>query len=167
MLQALERLEALTSSTPREPRPEPDLILRIPYINESFTRRVSSSIKQLGINARVVTQAGKAVRSIISTPSKDEICECELCKADLNCTPRHYVYKAKCKKCGDLYIGAKMKAKFGTSGKSFSGDIAIDDISVKTCLITPLCNDKDFMCLTTPKFVNYTGIFLQKLDRCF
>ena len=109
MLQALERLEVLTSSTPREPRPEPDLILRIPYINESFTRRVNSSIKQPGINARVVTQAGKAVRSIISTPSKDEICECELCKADLNCTTRHYVYKAKCKKCGDLYIGASRR----------------------------------------------------------
>ena len=71
---------------------------------------------------------------------------------------------------GSAVINEHDAARFmfvGTSGKSFSGDIAIDDISVNTCLITPLCNDKDFMCLTTPKFVNSMGIFLQKLDRCF
>ena len=57
---------------------------------------------------------------------------------------------------GKAVINEQDAARFmfvGTRGKSFSGDIAIDDISVKTCLITPLCNDKDFMCLTTPKFV--------------
>ena len=57
---------------------------------------------------------------------------------------------------GSAVINEQDAARFmfvGTRGKSFSGDIAIDDISVKTCLITPLCNDKDFMCLTTPKLV--------------
>ena len=55
---------------------------------------------------------------------------------------------------GAAVINDQDAARFmfiGTRGKSFSGDIAIDDISVKTCLITPLCNDKDFMCLTIPK----------------
>ena len=42
----------------------------------------------------------------------------------------------------------------GTRGDGYYGDIAVDDISIKTCLITPLCNDKDFMCLETPKCIS-------------
>ena len=59
---------------------------------------------------------------------------------------------------GSAIINEQDAARFmfvGTRGVSFAGDIAIDDISVKTCLITPLCNDKDFMCLTTPKLVQF------------
>ena len=51
-------------------------------------------------------------------------------------------------------INAQDAARFmfvGTRGASYNGDIAVDDIAVKTCHITPLCNDKDFMCLTVPK----------------
>ena len=29
--------------------------------------------------------------------------------ADIDCSTRHYVYKAKCTKCGDLYVGASRR----------------------------------------------------------
>ena len=108
MLHALERLK--NDSAPREPRPDPDYILKIPYINEGFTRRASNTLRKLGINARVVTESGRSVRSLISgTPVKEKNCQCELCNADIDCTTRHYVYKARCTKCGDLYIGASRR----------------------------------------------------------
>ena len=105
MLQALEKKG---SNTTTKPRPNLDYILKIPYINEGFTRKVNTTIKKLGISARVVTQAGRSVRSLINSP-KEASCQCELCMADIDCSTRHYVYKAKCTKCGDLYVGASRR----------------------------------------------------------
>ena len=39
----------------------------------------------------------------------------------------------------------------GTRGATYNGDIAIDDVALRSCDITPLCDDKDFMCLDIPK----------------
>ena len=49
-----------------------------------------------------------AVRSLINSP-KEASCQCELCMADIDCSTRHYVYKAKCTKCGELYVGASRR----------------------------------------------------------
>lgn len=109
ILQAVDKMQ---SSSPNlassNPKPSPDYVLRIPYINEGFTRKVRSTIKSAGINARVVTQAGKSVRSLISEKTMNS-CDCTLCKSDLECSTSHFVYQADCNKCGKQYIGASRR----------------------------------------------------------
>ena len=57
------------------------------------------------INARIVTQAGRSVKSLLreSTKKKGEY---ELCKSANACSTSHFVYHADCNQCGDQYTGA-------------------------------------------------------------
>ncbi len=115
VLQALEQIEKSTTSPlsggnqdTTKSSASPDYVLKIPYINEAFTRKVSSTVRKAGINARIVTQAGRSVRSLIND-EKVNTCKCELCNAGIDCDTRHFVYQASCNKCGDQYIGASRR----------------------------------------------------------
>ena len=113
MLQAMEQMqkgctESSISQKPPTPSESPNYVLKIPYINEGFTRKVSSTVKKAGINARIVTQAGRSVKSLIREKTKNT-CECELCKSGNDCSTSHFVYQADCNQCGDQYIGASRR----------------------------------------------------------
>ena len=109
MLQAMEQMEKRDLTDSQKPTaPSPDYVLKIPYINEGFTRKVSSTVKKAGINARIVTQAGRSVKSLISEKTK-KTCNCELCKSGNDCSTSHFVYQADCNTCGDQYIGASRR----------------------------------------------------------
>ena len=71
MLQAMEQMEKRDLTDSQKPTaPSSDYVLKIPYINEGFTRKVSSTVKKAGINARIVTQAGRSVKSLIGEKTK-------------------------------------------------------------------------------------------------
>ncbi len=115
VLQALEQIEKSTTSPlsggnqdTTKSSASPDYVLKIPYINEGFTRKVSATVKKTGINARIVTQAGRSVRSHINI-DKVNTCKCKLCNTGIDCATRHFVYQASCNKCGDQYIGASRR----------------------------------------------------------
>ena len=94
------------------PRPTPNLnkeysncfFLRIPYVNESFTRIIKKHAKASNLNIKVVVKAGINIKDkVTSNPSN---CNCLSCKNNFPCTARDMVYKAKCKHCNESYIGA-------------------------------------------------------------
>ena len=99
-------------------KPTYDHVLKLPYINEGFTRIVKKIIKKSEINARVVVTSGRDVKSLIK-PNKPKFCEspgCILCTNEIPCKSKNYVYKFTCNHCKDkndvkdkFYIGASRK----------------------------------------------------------
>ena len=91
MLQAMEQMqkkgyiESSISQMPIAPSESLDCFLKIPYINEGFSGKVSTTVKKAGTNAKIVTQAGRSVKSLISERTT-ETCECELCKPEKGCS---------------------------------------------------------------------------------
>ena len=65
-------------------------------------------MKETDINARIVTLPGKSIKSLINQKSSKS-CECTLCKNNLPCTQRNFIYSAQCRKCQELYIGASRR----------------------------------------------------------
>ena len=55
--------KVLTPSTPPVPKKQYDLIYKIPYVDEAFTRMVKKLLEEKKINARVVTVSGKTVET--------------------------------------------------------------------------------------------------------
>ena len=87
-----------------------DFVLKIPYINEEYTRKIKCIVKRSGIKARVVTTPGRSVRSLITDSSSlPNTCRCGLCINNIDCKTRHFVYKATCKICNESYIGASYR----------------------------------------------------------
>ena len=92
--------------------------MKLPYINEGFTRIVKKIIKKSEINARVVVTSGRDVKSLIK-PNKPKFCDspgCILCTNEIPCKAKNYVYKFTCNHCEDkngvkdkFYIGASRK----------------------------------------------------------
>ena len=77
-------------------------VLKIPYINEVFTRMVRKALKNADLNSvRVVTTAGMSVKSLIKVPKPQSCNEtnCELCAAGFYCQQKHNVYKLTCQHC--------------------------------------------------------------------
>ena len=95
---------------PSPPRPKNpyEYIISIPFIEEAFTRKVKKVMKEIDINARIVTLPGKSIRSLIHQKST-KTCKCTLCENNILCTQRNFVYSAQCKKCNELYIGASRR----------------------------------------------------------
>ena len=87
MLQAMEQMqkkgyiESSISQMPIAPSESLDYFLKFPYINEGFSGKVSTTVKKAGTNPKIVTQAGRSVKSLISERTQ-ETCECELCKSE-------------------------------------------------------------------------------------
>ena len=79
-------------------------VLKIPYVNEVVTRLVKKSIKDLGINARVVPVAGPSLKSYLKA-KKENYCSCSLCAEGLDCSEKHVIYEATCKLCNQSYRG--------------------------------------------------------------
>lgn len=65
-------------------------------------------MKATDINARIVTLPGKSIKSLINQKSSKS-CQCTLCKNNLPCTQRNFIYSAQCRKCQELYIGASRR----------------------------------------------------------
>ena len=80
-------------------------ILKLPYVSESFTRKMKSNIKALGIDAKVVIKPGRNLNSHIVTKYKKP-CDCSSCQFNIPCTTRNFIYQADCLHCGEEYIGA-------------------------------------------------------------
>ena len=80
-------------------------VIKLPYVTESFTRKMKSNIKALGINAKVVIKPGRNLKSHVASKYKKP-CECTSCKFNIPCTTRNYIYQADCLHCGEIYIGA-------------------------------------------------------------
>lgn len=90
---------------------EQSYVLKIPYISEVMTRKVKRALRTHGVNARVVTTPGTSVRNMIMKTHGQQItdCKCKLCTNNIDCTTRHFVYKAKCLICWKSYIGASYR----------------------------------------------------------
>ena len=96
---------------PRKPRKEKEkfeFVLKVPFINEKFTRIVKSYVKKSGFKARVVVECGISLKDLtrkkISTP-----CNCLSCNLGVPCSLRNFVYKANCQKCDEEYIGCSYR----------------------------------------------------------
>ena len=95
--------------------PAPHFILRVPYINEKYTRLFRKALKDSNINARLVVSSGKPLKSFLK-PKSSELCnelDCQYCTEDIPCTTHHYVYKFRCRLCTDEdveYVGASRRA---------------------------------------------------------
>ena len=90
----------------KEDKDKDTFILKVPYVSESYTRKMKSNIKGLGINAKVVVKPGRNLRSLVTTKNKSKICNCNSCLMNIPCTTRNFVYQADCIHCGEQYIGA-------------------------------------------------------------
>ena len=75
---------------------------------QKTTTSSCSTVKKAKTNAKVVTQARRSVKSLISEKTK-ETCECELCKSGEVCSTSLFVYRADSKQLGDQYIGASRR----------------------------------------------------------
>ena len=80
-------------------------LLKIPYVNESYTRKMKSNIRSLGINAKVIVTPGRNIESLVTTKPK-HICNCTSCQMNIPCNIKNYIYQADCLHCGEIYIGA-------------------------------------------------------------
>ena len=79
-------------------------LIRIPYMNEPFTRIVKKHVKKSKLNIKVVVKAAMSIkRKVTSSPSN---CKCQSCKNKFPCTSRDMVYQATCKFCKESYLGA-------------------------------------------------------------
>ena len=92
-------------------------VLKIPYVDEGFTRLVRKSLADSGLDAvRLVTTPGRSVRNLIQ-PTPNRTChsdDCDLCSNDIPCRTKHHVYSLKCKLCPEseeeqLYIGGSRR----------------------------------------------------------
>lgn len=81
-----------------------DFVIKVPYVSEAFTRIIRSSIRNLGISARVVPTSGRSIGTYIRDHGTNS-CECALCKQGMRCKERHVVYEAVCRICDYNYIG--------------------------------------------------------------
>ena len=85
-----------------------EYVLKIPYVNEAYTRMVKKDLKDLGINARVVPVAGPSLQSMIMQ-RQEPTCDCQLCKElegkNASCCEKHVIYEATCKLCRQTYRG--------------------------------------------------------------
>ncbi len=119
MLHALQNFETNNkdpdngTSNKHSKRRRHEYILKVPYKNECFTRKIKSTLKKIGINCMVVAEAGRSVKSFIKDQKTAVTCNCEICEAELTCATRHYVYQARCTTCGDSYIGASRRPLAG------------------------------------------------------
>ena len=89
----------------KEKKKEDTFLLRIPFVNESYTRKMKSSIKKLGMNVKVVVKPGLNLRSLLTT-RKEHLCTCISCEMNIPCNIRNYVYEAECLHCKETYLGA-------------------------------------------------------------
>ena len=101
---------------PPKPKNPYEFIISIPYIDEAFTRKVKTIIKNTHINARIVTLPGKSVKSLIRQNSSGS-CTCILCQNKTPCNKRNFVYSAQCKKCNELYVGASRRPSLERFGE--------------------------------------------------
>ena len=125
-----------------------DHILRVPYLNEGFTRIVKSMVKKSEINARIVVTPGKSIKSAIK-PHTSKFCtfnNCPLCINNMPCKTTHYVYKFTCNICTKneptkkppTYIGAsrrKMIKRLGAheaSVRRFNDSTSLGEHMIKT-----------------------------------
>ena len=112
--QILNELNKQKSSKSDKPKPNPQYVLKIPYIDEATTRIVKKLLKDAQIDARVVVTAGKELKSIIRE-SPTLTCQdinCILCKSNIPCKTSNYVYKFKFNNCPTSskdYIGCSRK----------------------------------------------------------
>lgn len=95
---------------------DPSHVIKIPFIDEGFTRLVRKSLIRAGLqDVRIVTTPGKSVKSLIkksTTQSCDEK-DCLLCQRDVPCGMKHHVYSLTCNLCEPseqaVYIGASRR----------------------------------------------------------
>ena len=102
---------------PPKQKKEHDYTIRLPYINEGFTRIVKRICKKADINTRVVTTPGTSIKSLIK-PKKSKICttpECIPCKNNIPCQDTHYIYKFTCNLCPKPSNNNKPNAYIGAS----------------------------------------------------
>ena len=97
-----------TTPSEAKPKKEYDFVLKVPYVSELFTRKVTESVRRSGINARIVSVPGRSVRSLISAKTQPE-CSCVFCGKGLSCGTSHFVYEAECKTCRGKYNGASAR----------------------------------------------------------
>ena len=91
-------------------------VLKIPYVNEGFTRLVRKNMVNAGLkDVRIVTIPGISVKSLIKKPTP-RLCDsedCLLCPLDVPCRAKHHVYSITCNLCGpdevSQYIGASRR----------------------------------------------------------
>ena len=95
-------------------------MIKVPYIDEKYTRITKKIIKQSNINARVVLTSGKTIKSLIK-PITSKLCksqECTLCLNNIPCKSTHYVYQFTCNNCTDEITKKKNKVYIGTSRRT-------------------------------------------------
>ena len=110
---------ALAKSGPRsnKSKPENSHVLKVPYVSETHSRLLKSSLKRCGLeNVRLVTTPGTALRSTLKKKQSMKCSDtrCALCCADFPCKARHHVYSMSCNICAangkeELYIGASRR----------------------------------------------------------
>ena len=106
---------------PPKVKKEHDYTLRLPFVNEGFTRIIKRICKKAELNRRVVTTPGKSIKSLIK-PNKSKICtsqNCIPCKNNMPCEDTHYIYKFSCNNCPspsndhntkpNFYVGASRR----------------------------------------------------------
>ena len=69
---------------------------------------MKSIVNKIGINAKVVVQSGRKLKSYVS-PKTHQKCGCKSCDLGINCKSRNYVYHATCLHCSEIYIGASAR----------------------------------------------------------
>ena len=87
-----------------------EFVIRLPFINEAFSRVAKSKIKEAGISARVVICPGIKLKSQVT--NKKSFCStnnCTACNMNIPCDIRNFVYKATCLKCKDEYLGCSAR----------------------------------------------------------
>ena len=107
--------KGITIPKNKNKKEDPEFTLRIPYINESFTRVTKSNLKRLGLkNIRVVVKSGKKLKQYFHK-NKDIPCHCYICETmGIPCKTRNFIYHATCLPCKNnskdsTYIGASAR----------------------------------------------------------
>ena len=116
MLPIIQRAEAGKVIQTKEKPPPKEFIIKLPYINERFTRIAKSKIKKFNINARVVIKSGQKLKSYLTTKSTQN-CQCTPCELGIPCKLRNFVYHATCLHCSESYVGASARPDIDKKGR--------------------------------------------------
>ena len=93
---------------PKKQKEDFQYVLKIPFIDEKFTRVVKSNVKKSGFKVRVVVESGISLKELTRT-KYNKPCSCLTCNLGIPCNLRNFVYKANCQKCNGEYIGCSYR----------------------------------------------------------
>ena len=116
ILPVIQRAELGKAIKIKEKPPPKEFIIRLPFINEKFTRIAKAKIKKFNINARVVIKSGRKLKSHLTSKATQN-CHCTPCELGIPCKLRNFVYHSTCLHCSESYVGASARPDIDKKGR--------------------------------------------------